>query len=72
MDLKQLIKKKVGNNRYKTLFRVKLGKALMVIVALPLGTSILFPLASAMMLPIKPTLWAKDKLREIKIRMMLR
>ena len=35
-------------------------------VALPIGTSALFPLAAAMMIPVKPTLWAKDKIRYLK------
>jgi len=71
MNLKQLIKQKVNGKKYQRLVRNKLGKILMVIVALPLGTAFLFPVASAMMIPIKPSLWAKDKLREIKIRLQL-
>jgi len=72
MNLKQLIKQRVGNKRYPKLFRIKLGKILMVIVALPLGTSWLFPVASAMMISVKPSLWAKDKVREFKIKWSLR
>ena len=63
MNLKQVIKQKVGNKKYPRLIRVKLGKALMTIVALPIGTAFLFPMAAAMMIPIKPSLWAKDKIR---------
>jgi len=71
MNWNQSLKQKVGNKKYPKLFRNKLGKALMVIVALPLGTSCLFPVAAAMMIPIKPSIWAKDKMREIKIKWQL-
>jgi len=66
MNLKQAIKQKVNGKKYPRLFRIKLGKILMVMVALPIGTSALFPLAAAMMIPVKPTLWAKDKIRYLK------
>ena len=71
MNWEQAIKQKVNGKKYPRLFRNKLGKALMVVVALPLGTSLLFPVAAAMMIPIKPSLWAKDKLREIKLKWQL-
>ncbi len=66
MNWNKAIKQKVNGNKYKTLFRIKLGKILMVIVALPIGTSALFPLAAAMMIPIKPSLWAVDKIKYFK------
>lgn len=66
MNWKQRIKKEVGNNKYPTLRRIRAGKALMVIVALPIGTSWLAPVAATMMIPIKPTLWAKDKIRDFR------
>ena len=72
MNIKNQIKQQVGNKKYPRLFRIKLGKALMFIVALPIGTSVLFPLAATMMIPIKPSLWAKDKIRELKIKRSLR
>jgi len=72
MNLKQLIEKRAKDKKFPKLFRVKLGRGLMVIVALPLGTSLLAPLALAMMIPLKPTLWAKDKIRELKIKRRLR
>ncbi len=71
MNLKQAIKQKVDGKKYPRLFRNKLGKTLMTIVALPLGTLWLFPVAAAMMIPMKPSLWAKDKIRELKIRISL-
>lgn len=66
MNWNQLIKQKVGNNKYPTLGRIKAGKILMGIVALPLGTAFLFPVAAIMMLPISFDLWAKDKIRYFK------
>jgi len=66
-----LIQTRVGDQRYPTLKRIRAGKILMGVVALPLGTSFLFPLAAVLMIPIKPSLWAKDKLREIKIKWQL-
>ena len=71
MNWNKAIKQKVGNKKYQKLFRVKLGRMLMIIVALPLGTAFLFPVAAAMMIPMKPSLWAKDKIRELKIRISL-
>jgi len=72
MNLIQLTKKRVGDNKYPTLGRIKAGKVLMGIVALPLGTAWLFPVAATMMIPMKPTLWASDKIRELKIKWSLR
>ena len=72
MNWNNAIKQKVNGKKYPKLIRIKLGKTLMTIVALPLGTAFLFPVAAAMMIPIKPTLWAKDKIRELKIRFSLR
>ena len=63
MSLKYLIKQRVGSDKYPTLRRIKAGKILMFIVALPIGTSWLAPVAAGMMIPIKPTLWVKDKIR---------
>jgi len=72
MNLTEAIKQRVNGNKYPTLFRIKAGKILMAIVALPIGTSWLFPIAAAMMIPIKPTLWAKDKINEVKLKWLLR
>ena len=63
MNWNDTIKRKVNGKKYPSLFRIKAGKILMAIVALPIGTSWLFPVAAAMMIPIKPTLWAKDKIK---------
>ena len=71
MNWEQAIKQKVNGKKQPRLFRIKLGKALMFVVALPLGTSLLFPVAAAMMIPIRPSLWAKDKVREIKLKWQL-
>ena len=72
MKLDQLIKQRVGDNKYPTLGRIKAGKILMGIVALPIGTSWLAPVAAIMMIPIKPSLWAKDKIRYVKESWSLR
>ena len=66
MNWKQKVKKEVGENKYPTLMRIKAGKILMVIVALPIRTSLLGPVAAALMIPIKPSLWAADKIRYFK------
>lgn len=66
MNLNKAIRQEVGNNKYPTLGRIKVGKALMVIAAIPAGTSWMAAIAAPMMIPIKPTLWAKDKIRHIK------
>ena len=74
MNLKQAIKQKRSEypKRMKTLLRIKIGRVLGIIAALPLCTSPLFILSIPMMLPLSFDLWAKDKIRELKIRMMLR
>ena len=73
MNLKQLIKQKRSEypKKMKTLLRIKVGRVLGIIAALPLCTSPLFILSIPMMLPIKPSLWSKDKLREIKLKWQL-
>jgi len=58
------IKQEVGDKKYPKLLRNRIGKVLMVIVALPLGTSLLAPVAAVMMMPISPTVWAKGKLNQ--------
>lgn len=63
MKLEQAIKQKAANNKYPTLTRIKVGRALSVIAALPLFTSWLFVFSVPMMMPMSPSLWAKDKIR---------
>ena len=72
MNLKQLIKQKVGNKRYPTLKRIKIGRAVMIYAALPLMSAWAFVPGYLLTMPISPTLWAKDKINELKIRRMLR
>jgi len=60
-----LIQKRVGDTKYPTLKRIRAGKFILGIAALPLGTSVLFPVAAVLMIPIKPSLWAKDKIRHL-------
>jgi len=66
MSLKKLVKQRVGDNKYQTLGRIKAGRILAVIAALPLCTSWMFVFAIPMMIPMKPSLWAKDKIRYFK------
>jgi len=66
MNLKQKIKNKVGNKRYPTLKRIKVGRALSAVAALPLGTSPLFLVSVPMSSRVSPTLYVKDKLRQLK------
>lgn len=63
MNLETAIKQKVRNNKYPTLTRIKVGKALSVIAALPLFTSWMFIFSVPMMMPMSPTLYTKDKIR---------
>ena len=72
MNWKEKIKREVGDKKYPTLKRIKIGKALSVIAALPLCTSWLFVISLPMMIPMSPTLWAKDKIRYYKEWRMLR
>jgi len=66
MNLKQLIKQRVGNNKYPKLLRIKVGRALSIVAALPLCTSWLFLISVPMMIPISLTTWAKGRLNEKK------
>jgi len=66
MNLKQLIKQRVGNKKYPKLLRIKIGRVLSVIAALPLFTSWLFLISVPMMITVSPTLWAKGRLNERK------
>lgn len=61
MKLEQVIKQKVGNQKYPTLKRIRAGKILSVIAALPLFTSWLFIFSIPMMIPLSPSVWAKSK-----------
>ncbi len=66
MNLKQAIKNKVGNKKYPTLNRIKVGRALSTVAALPLFTSPLFLVSIPMSSKIKPSLFIKDKIRNFK------
>jgi len=72
MNWEQRIKQEVGNNKYPTLKRIKIGKALFVFASLPLFSAWAYALAIPMMIPIKPTLWAKDKIRYLKDWVLLK
>jgi len=66
MNLKQLVKQRVGNKRYPRLLRIKIGRALSVVAALPLFTSWLFLISIPMMITVSPTTWVKGRLNEKK------
>ena len=66
MNLKQLIKQRVGENKYPTLKRIKVGRVLLVYSALPLMSAWAVIPGLILTIPIKPSIWAKDKIREIK------
>ncbi len=65
MNLSQLIKQEVKSNKPKTLTRIKIGKTLSIIAALPLFTSWLFIFSVPMMMPISTKLLTKDKINYI-------
>lgn len=63
MNLKQLIKQRVGNQKIKTLKRIKVGRVISFIAALPLMTSWMFVFSIPMCMTLSPTLWVKDKIK---------
>jgi len=65
MNLEQEIKARV-HGKFPTLTRIKIGKALMVYASLPLMSAWAYLFAIPMMIPLKPNLWAKDKIRYFK------
>lgn len=66
MKLKTLIKKEVGSNKYPQLTRIRIGKWISFVAALPLFTSWMFLFSIPMMIPLSPTVWAKSKLIDFK------
>jgi len=66
MNWNKSLKQRVGNKKYPTLKRIKIGRALSIIAALPLCTSWLFLISIPMMIPISPTLWVKSKIIDFK------
>lgn len=66
MNWKQKMKQQVGNNKYPTLGRIKVGRAINVIAALPLCTSWMAVIGIPMTMAISPTVWAKGRLNERK------
>lgn len=68
MNLKNLIKQERANmpNKIQKKLRIKIGKIISVIAALPLGTSWMFLISIPMTMAISPTIWAKGRLNEKK------
>jgi hypothetical protein len=62
--VKQEVQRRGGKIPTKT--RIKAGRIIAFIAALPLFTSWMFLFAIPMMMSISPTLWAKDKMRWFK------
>jgi len=71
-NLKRIIKQKVGNKKYPTLKRIRVGRGLFIIASLPLFTSWLYLFSIPMMMPLSPTLWVKMKLNDFKTWWTLR
>lgn len=71
MNLKQSIKQKREEypKKMPTLMRIKIGRVLMIYASLPLLSFWAYGIALPIMIPIKPTLWAKDKIRQLKINL---
>lgn len=68
-----LIKQEVRTHgHYDTLRRIRAGKILTAIAALPLFTSPLFIVSLPMLLPVSFPMWVKDKINFWKIGRMLR
>ncbi len=61
--LDNIVKQRMMNNTFTPLMRVRIGRILSVIAALPLLTSWLFLISIPMMMTLSPSMWAKDKIR---------
>ena len=74
MKLEQLIKQKRREypKKFPKLTRTRIGKVLMVYAALPLFSIWALPIGIALCMPMSFSMWTKDKLREVKIRWLLR
>ena len=66
MNIKQLVKQKVGDKKYKTLKRIKIGRVIAFIAVLPLFTSWMFIISTPLMMAISPTIWIKGKINTLK------
>ncbi len=70
--LDNMAKQRTDYKRYTPLMRIRIGKILSVIAALPLFTSWLFIFSIPMMMTLSPSMWAKDKIRYLNEMRMLR
>lgn len=59
-----MIKQRVGNNKYPTLTRIKVGRVLSVIAAAPLGTSWMFVISIPMSNPLNFNTLVKSKVHD--------
>ena len=68
MNIKQLIKQKRKEypKKMPTLKRIKIGRVIAFVAALPLFTSWMFAISAPIMMTINPTAWARGRLNERK------
>lgn len=66
MNWNEAIKQRVNGQKYDTLTRIKVGRVLSVIAALPLFTSWLFIFSIPMMMPLSFSIWTKSKIIDFK------
>ena len=66
MNLKQAIKKRVGNKRYPKLKRILVGKILMIYAGLPLMSAWAFIPGLILSMPMSFSMWAKDRVRYLQ------
>jgi len=72
-NLERMAKRIVGNDKYPILRRIKIGRGICAWALLPLNMSFwMFPIGLAMQMPLCPTLYAKDKIRNLKESWLLR
>jgi len=64
--LYQEAKERSRYEKYKTLPRIKAGRAILFIAALPLCSAWMFPIGVAMSLTLSPSVWAKSKIIDFK------
>ena len=66
MNIYQEAKERSRHEKYKTLPRIKIGRALMVYASLPLFSAWAYLIAIPMCLTLSPSVWAKSKMIDFK------
>ena len=72
MNWKQRARLRVGNDKYPTLTRVKIGRVLSVIAAAPIGTSWMFAISIPMSNQLSPGVLLKTKINDFETWRKLR